>query len=134
MGKLMRVTRGGTFLVAVDIRPDSPTLGRWVSVTLSENDKRQFWAPASFARGFCVLSDLAEIEYLCTGTYNAQGESGIRWDDPDVAIAWPIRDPILSVKDRDAQLLKDWLSRPEARSFNLAEVGPRRHPHQAEDG
>jgi dTDP-4-dehydrorhamnose 3,5-epimerase len=117
MGKLMRVTQGRAFLVAVDIRHGSPTLGRWVGVTLDAADKRQLWAPAGFARGFCVLSDAAEIEYLCTGTYNGAAESGIRWNDPEIGIDWPIAAPTLSAKDRDAQSFRDWLARPEAARF-----------------
>ena len=76
MGKLMRVIRGEAFLVAVDIRPGSPTLGRYESVIASDRNRLQLWAPASFARGFCVLSDVAEVEYLTTGTYNSGAESG----------------------------------------------------------
>lgn len=78
MGKLMRVTHGAAFLVAVDLRKRSPTLGQWVAATVSADDMTQVWAPAGFARGFCVLSDFAEIQYLCTGTYNSEGEGGIR--------------------------------------------------------
>src|SRR5713101_4333794 len=77
MGKLMRVSRGTAFLVAVDIRTGSPTLGKWFGTTLSEQDRRLIWAPAGFARGFAVLSDFAEIEYLTTGIYNQAGESGV---------------------------------------------------------
>ena len=117
MGKLMRVVRGSAFLVAVDIRPGSATLGDWVGLVLSSDDRRQVWAPAGFARGFAVLSDTAEIEYLCTGTYNGAAESGIRWDDPEIGIRWPVDQPILSDKDRDAQLLSAWLDRPEADKF-----------------
>jgi len=97
MGKLMRVTEGAAFLVAVDIRPDSPTLGKWVGETVTAENKHQLWAPAGFARGFCVLSDFAQIQYLCTGEYNSTGESGIRWNDPALDIKWPVRDPVLSV-------------------------------------
>ena len=117
MGKLMRVTVGTAFLVAVDIRMASPTLGRWVGATVSADDRRQVWAPAGFARGFCVLSDVAEVEYLCTGTYNANAESGVRWDDPAIGIAWPVEKPIVSPKDSQAQLLRDWLARPESSNF-----------------
>ena len=117
MAKLMRVARGEAFLVAVDIRPGSPTLGRHVSITASDQDRRMLWAPASFARGVCALSELADIEYLTTGTYNAGAESGIRWDDPAIGIDWPTRDPILSRKDAEAQSLADWLARPEAQAF-----------------
>jgi dTDP-4-dehydrorhamnose 3,5-epimerase len=120
MGKLMRVTQGRAFLVAVDIRQGSPNLGHWAGVTLDAAEKRQVWAPAGFARGFCVLSDAAEIEYLCTGTYNGAAESGILWSDPEIGIDWPISDPVLSAKDRDAQTLSAWLKRPEAAHFTYA--------------
>jgi dTDP-4-dehydrorhamnose 3,5-epimerase len=117
MGKLMRVTRGTAFVVAVDIRPDSPTLGEWVGRELSESNKLQMWAPAWFARGFCALSDVAEVQYLCTATYNPAGESGVRWNDPRIGIDWPVSDPILSDKDARAHTLSQWLERPEARVF-----------------
>jgi dTDP-4-dehydrorhamnose 3,5-epimerase len=117
MGKLMRVSRGTAFLVAVDIRKGSPTLGKWVGVEASAENGRQVWASAGFARGFCVLSDMAEIQYKCTGIYNNKGESGIRWDDPDIGIQWPIRDVLLSDKDRNAQTLAQWLSQPESANF-----------------
>jgi dTDP-4-dehydrorhamnose 3,5-epimerase len=114
MGKLMRVAQGRAFLVAVDIRVGSPTLGRWVGVEMSSEEPRQLWAPASFARGFCVLSDHAEIEYLTTGTYNKATESGVRWNDPAIGIEWPVANPILSAKDESAQFLGEWLARPES--------------------
>jgi dTDP-4-dehydrorhamnose 3,5-epimerase len=117
MGKLMRVALGRAFLVAVDIRVGSPTLGRWVGVEMSSDEPRQLWAPASFARGFCVLSDHAEIEYLTTGTYNKATESGVRWNDPAIGIEWPVANPILSAKDESAQSLGEWLARPESASF-----------------
>src|SRR6202158_110327 len=103
MGKLMRVTQGSAFLVAVDIRKGSPTLGKWVGVEASVENRRQVWAPAGFARGFCVLSEFAEIQYKCTGLYSNKAESGIRWDDPEIGIDWPIRDVSTSEKDRKAQ-------------------------------
>ena len=117
MGKLMRVVVGTAFLVAVDIRVGSPTLGRWVGVEVSATEPRHLWAPASFARGFCVLSDVAEIEYLTTGTYNHATESGIAWNDPQIGIDWPTSSPILSAKDASAQSLAEWLARPEAVNF-----------------
>lgn len=117
MGKLMRVTQGKAFLVAVDIRVGSPTLGKWFGVELSSDSNRQLWAPASFARGFCALSDFVEIEYLTTGTYNASAESGIRWNDPEIGIRWPIEQPTLSARDQQAQTLAEWLRRPEAGQF-----------------
>ena len=117
MGKLMRVTQGTALLVAVDIRVGSPTLGKWVGVEITADEPRQLWAPASFARGFCVLSEYAEIEYLTTGTYNRLTESGIRWNDPAIGIEWPVANPILSAKDETAQTLAEWLARPEAANF-----------------
>jgi len=117
MGKLMRVIEGTAVLAAVDIRHGSPTLGRWVTETVSAENKRQLWAPAGFARGFCVLSDFAQIEYLCTAIYNPAGESGIRWNDPDVGVDWPVKEPLLSGKDATAQSLKEWLARPESKTF-----------------
>jgi dTDP-4-dehydrorhamnose 3,5-epimerase len=119
MGKLMRVVRGEAFLVAVDIRPDSATLGRYESIIATEKNHLQLWAPASFARGFCALSDVAEIEYLTTGTHNPAAESGVRWDDPRIGIDWPVREPILSRKDAEAQSLDEWLERPEAQAFRI---------------
>ena len=114
MAKLMRVTYGNAFLVAVDIRKDSLTLGKWFGLEVSAQNKKQVYAPAGFARGFCVLSDFAEVQYKCTGTYNPKGESGIRWDDPDISIDWPISNPTLSIKDAKAQSLAQWLRRPES--------------------
>ena len=117
MGKLMRVTRGAAFLVAVDIRKDSPTLGAWFGLEATAENRKQVWAPAGFARGFCVLSDYAEIQYKCTGAYNSQGESGIRWDDPEIGIEWPISNVLLSEKDRNAQSLAAWLASPLSEHF-----------------
>lgn len=125
MGKLMRVTAGRAYLVAVDVRKGSPTLGRWFGIELSESSPRQVWAPAGFARGFAVLSDHAEIEYLCTGTYNPEAESGIRWDDPEIGVEWPLGElgaaPTLSDKDRAARSLAEWLERPESDRFVYGE-------------
>lgn len=117
MGKLMRVTLGEAFLVAVDIRKGSPTLGKWVGVHASTVNRRQVWAPAGFARGFCALSDVVEIQYKCTGIYNNKAESAIRWNDPAIGIEWPIDDPIVSEKDQRAQTLSNWLSTRESDHF-----------------
>jgi dTDP-4-dehydrorhamnose 3,5-epimerase len=117
MGKLMRVTVGCAFLVAVDIRQGSPTLGQWCGIEASAENRREVWAPAGFARGFCVLSDVAEIQYKCTGLYNSKCESGILFNDPDIGIEWPVREPLLSDKDRNAQTLKEWLAKPESDNF-----------------
>ena len=122
-GKLMRVVTGRAFMVAVDIRPGSPTLGRHVSLEASADEPVLFWAPATFARGFAVLSDVAEIEYFCTAPYNPAAESGIRWDDPGVGIEWPVAEPLLSGKDAAAPSLSDWLARAEARAFSWGASG-----------
>jgi len=119
MGKLMRVSLGSAFLVAVDIRKGSPTLGKWAGVVASDENRRQVWAPAGFARGFCVLSDVAEIQYKCTGIYNNKAESGILWDDPQIGIEWPLTDVQLSDKDRNAQTLAQWLASPESANFSF---------------
>ncbi|HVS88020.1 MAG TPA: dTDP-4-dehydrorhamnose 3,5-epimerase [Candidatus Acidoferrum sp.] len=121
MGKLMRVIRGAAFLVAVDIRLGSPTLGRGVGTEASAENKKQVWAPAGFARGFCALTDDVEVQYKCTGAYNAKGESAIRWDDPDIGIQWPLREVIISEKDRTAQTLSQWLASANAPHFRYAE-------------
>jgi dTDP-4-dehydrorhamnose 3,5-epimerase len=120
MGKLMRVPSGSAFLVAVDIRKGSPTLGQWFGIEVSEENKKQVWAPAGFARGFCVLSDFADVQYKCTGTYNSKAESGIRWDDPAIGIKWPVSQAILSDKDRTARTLEEWLATPESDNFKYS--------------
>lgn len=117
MGKLMRVTSGRAFLVAVDIRKGSPTVGKWFGLIASSDNQKMLWAPASFARGFCVLSDYGEIQYLTTGIYNNKAESGILWNDPAIGIDWPVDDPILSAKDGKAQTLSQWLQREESNFF-----------------
>ena len=117
MGKLMRVTVGRAYLVAVDIRKGSPTLGKWFGMEVSAENKKQIWAPAGFARGFCVLSDFAEIQYMCSGIYNNKAESGILWNDSALGIKWPCSNPTLSGKDEKAQTLEEWLKRPESNYF-----------------
>ena len=98
-GKLVRTLQGEIFDVAVDIRPGSPTFGKWTGAKLSGDDFRQMFIPPGFAHGFCVLSETAEVVYKCTDFYDRSDEIGLRWDDPGVGIAWPIRDPLLSEKD-----------------------------------
>lgn len=115
MAKLMRVITGRVFAVAVDIRPGSPTLGHWVGSELSAENKRQVYAAPGFARGFCVLSDEAELHYLCSAIYNPATEVGVRWDDPAMGIDWPVDEPILSDKDARAQTLAEWLASDAAR-------------------
>ena len=119
MGKLMRVTYGSAYLVAVDIRKGSPTLGQWFGLEVSAQNKKQVWAPAGFARGFYTLSDYAELQYKCTGIYNNKGESGILWKDTDIRIQWPDVNPILSEKDENARTLSQWLERPESDHFSF---------------
>ncbi len=112
LGKLMRVASGRAFLVAVDIRKGSPTLGQWFGLEVSDSNRRQVWAPPGFARGIYVVSDTADIQYKCTALYNPSTESIIRWDDPQIGIQWPGSNPILSPKDRTAGTLADWLASP----------------------
>ncbi|MBN2303293.1 MAG: dTDP-4-dehydrorhamnose 3,5-epimerase [Anaerolineae bacterium] len=114
MAKLMRVTVGTVFLVAVDIRRGSPTVGQWFGLEVSAENKRQVWAPPGFARGFCVLSDVAELQYKCTAIWNKDCEDSIRWNDPDIGIKWPEDNPIMADKDREARSLADWLASEEA--------------------
>ncbi|MEX2365060.1 MAG: dTDP-4-dehydrorhamnose 3,5-epimerase [Pseudohongiellaceae bacterium] len=99
-GKLVRVVRGEVFDVAVDIRRQSPTYGQWAGVTLSEENKRQFWVPPGLAHGFVVLSDFADFEYKCTDYYFPEDEGCLIWNDPDIAIDWPVKNPLLSTKDQ----------------------------------
>jgi dTDP-4-dehydrorhamnose 3,5-epimerase len=120
MGKLMRVTAGAAFLVAVDIRKGSPTLGKWVGIEASAENRRCVWAPAGFARGFCALSEGTEIQYKCTGIYNNKAESAIRWNDPAIGIRWPLSDVIVSEKDRNAQTLSQWLASPDSKHFEFS--------------
>lgn len=109
-GKLVRVIKGEVFDVAVDLRKDSETYGKWIGVTLSEENKKQLFIPEGFAHGFLVLSDIAEFVYKCTDFYNPDDEGGIKWDDPEIGIEWPIDDGdnlILSEKDQKWKPLKD---------------------------
>lgn len=99
-GKLMRVIRGAVFDVAVDIRRGSPAFSRWVGVELSAENKRQLFIPAGFAHGFCVISEVAEVEYKCTDFYAPDDQHGVLWSDPTIGIRWPAREPILSESDR----------------------------------
>lgn len=109
-GKLVRVIKGEVFDVAVDLRKDSPTYGKWEGVILSDENKKQFYVPEGFAHGFLVLSDEAEFIYKCTDFYDSEDEGGILWNDPDIGIKWPVDDideVILSEKDRKWKTLKE---------------------------
>lgn len=98
-GKLVRVVQGEVFDVAVDIRPESPTFGKWVAEILSAENKKQLWIPPGFAHGFCTLSDRADFLYKTTDFYSSCDERCVIWNDSDIDIAWPTQSPILSAKD-----------------------------------
>ncbi|MEI2626167.1 dTDP-4-dehydrorhamnose 3,5-epimerase [Erwinia aphidicola] len=106
-GKLVRVVRGEVFDVAVDIRSDSPTFGKWAGFILNEENKKQFWVPPGLAHGFVVLSDIADFEYKCTDYYYPEFEASLAWNDPDIGIKWPCQEPILSLKDQSASSFRD---------------------------
>jgi len=107
-GKLVRVTEGEIFDVAVDVRRSSPNFGKWESARLSAHSKNMLWIPVGFAHGFWVLSDFAEVLYKTTDFYSPEYERAILWNDPDLAIPWPFNgDPILSTKDAKASRLRD---------------------------
>tara|TARA_Y100000589_G_C27000993_1_gene566731 strand:- start:178 stop:726 length:549 start_codon:yes stop_codon:yes gene_type:complete len=109
-GKLVRVTEGAVFDVAVDIRRESPTFGMWTGVELSSENKRMIWVPPGFGHGFLVLSEHADFQYKCSEFYSPEDDRGIRWDDEDIAIEWPMKPgtmPILSDKDNALPRLKD---------------------------
>lgn len=106
-GKLVHVTQGEVFDVAVDIRPESPAFGRWVGVTLSEQNHRQFYVPPGCAHAFVVLSETADFQYKCTDFYHPEDEGCLIWNDPDVGIEWPTENPQLSEKDARASTLRE---------------------------
>ncbi|MDQ9183495.1 dTDP-4-dehydrorhamnose 3,5-epimerase [Cronobacter sakazakii] len=106
-GKLVRCVVGEVFDVAVDIRKNSTTFGKWVGVNLSADNKRQLWIPEGFAHGFLVLSETAEFVYKTTNYYNPESDRGIIWNDEDISIEWPlVRDPILSHKDKNQKKIE----------------------------
>jgi dTDP-4-dehydrorhamnose 3,5-epimerase len=108
-GKLVRVVQGEVFDAAVDVRIGSPSFGHWVSVVLSAQNARQCYIPPGFAHGFCVKSSSAQLEYKCTDFYDPSGEIHLLWNDADIGIKWPVKDPILSPKDRAGVRLRDLL-------------------------
>lgn len=112
MVKLVRCTHGALLDVAVDLRVGSPTFGRSVAVELSAENKRQLWIPVGFGHGFVALSAFAEIQYKCSAYYTPSAEGAIAWNDPDLAINWPLAAPILSRRDQAALSLRDYLAQP----------------------
>ena len=106
-GKLVGVLEGEVYDVAVDIRRGSPTFGRWAAAMLTADNKRQFWIPEGFAHGFCVVSEFATFVYQCTALYDRTCDAGIRWNDAQLAIDWPVAEPLLSDKDQAAPFLSE---------------------------
>ena len=106
-GKLVRCARGRVFDVVVDLRRGSPTFGEWEGFELDDEHGLQLWIPVGFGHGFCVLSDVADFVYKCTNYYDPATEAGIRYDDPDVGIAWPELELLCSERDRQAPLLSE---------------------------
>lgn len=109
-GKLVSVSRGAVYDVAVDIDPQSATCGQFVGVELNDENHRQLWVPPGYAHGFCVISEVADFQYKCTDYYQPEDESGLLWNDPDVGIPWPVAEPQLSSKDQLNPRLRDLLS------------------------
>ena len=106
-GKLISVSRGSVFDVIVDINPQSATFGEYVALELNDENHLQMWIPAGYAHGFCVLSDVADLHYKCTDFYDPEDEGGLIWNDPDVNIAWPLDNPLLSEKDQKLPRLRE---------------------------
>lgn len=109
-GKLVRVINGAVLDVAVDIRKNSPTYGKHYKIELTESNKTMYWVPPGFAHGFLTLEDNTIFSYKCTNLYNKESEGSILWNDPDLNIDWGIKNPILSDKDKESQLFKDFES------------------------
>ena len=109
-GKLVRVVRGCVWDVAVDVNPHSNTFRQWVGVEISETNHLQFYIPPGFAHGFCVLSDRADFEYKCTEFYHPEDEIGLLWNDPELNIQWPVKDPIVSARDAANKSLRSVLA------------------------
>ena len=105
--KLLRCPRGRIFDVAVDLRSDSPTYGKWEGYVLDDEKHHQLYVPVGFAHGFCVLSEVADVTYLVSSLYDPETEAGIRWDDPEVGVEWPIAKPLLSARDQEAPTLAE---------------------------
>ena len=106
-GKLVRVSRGAIFDVAVDIRKGSPWFGKWVGVTLTDENKLMLWIPPGFAHGFATLEDDTDVLYAATDEYSPEHDRGIIWNDPEISVKWPIKDPVISDKDARLPSLKE---------------------------
>jgi dTDP-4-dehydrorhamnose 3,5-epimerase len=118
MAKIMRVTRGRAFLVAVDLRRSSPTLGQWFGIDASAENKIQLYAPGSFARGFQTLTEDVEVQYKCSAIYNPEAQGEIAWNDADIHIDWPLKEvPFISANARQSPSFADWLTRAESATF-----------------
>lgn len=116
-GKLVRVVEGVIWDVAVDIRPESPTFRQWFPVELSSSNFKQIYIPPGYAHGFCVLSETAQVEYKCTAVYDPSDERGIAYDDAELAIAWPIAEPLLSRRDSNNPTLAAFLESARAEAL-----------------
>ncbi len=112
MAKLVRCTVGRILDVAIDLRASSPTFGKWFSIELSAENKRLVYIPVGFAHGYATLSDYCEVQYKQTGYYRPDAESGISWNDPDIAIAWPYESPVVSKKDQHQPSFREYRKRP----------------------
>jgi|SRR5918993_1590093 dTDP-4-dehydrorhamnose 3,5-epimerase len=112
LGKLVRCTVGSIFDVAVDLRSGSPTFGQWAGAELSADNKLQIYIPPGFAHGFQATSEIVEVQYKQTGYYTPSAEGTIAWNDPDVGVAWPLTEPILSGRDQQGTSFEDYAQRP----------------------
>ena len=110
LGKLVSCTQGLVYDVVVDIDPESDSFGSYIGVELSEHNRRQLWVPPGYAHGFCVLSDTADFHYKCTSFYDPDDEGALIWNDPEIAVDWPIENPVLSIKDQRSGRLTDILT------------------------
>ncbi|HVH05003.1 MAG TPA: dTDP-4-dehydrorhamnose 3,5-epimerase [Myxococcota bacterium] len=109
--KLVRVVTGTIFDVAVDIRPASPTFGKWAGAKLTAENAEQLWVPPGFGHGFCVLSEEADVEYKCSALYDPKDEIAIQWNDPAIGVRWPVAEPVLSARDQAARPLAECKAR-----------------------
>jgi dTDP-4-dehydrorhamnose 3,5-epimerase len=125
MSKLVRCTAGSILDVAVDLRAGSPSFGRWVAEELSAENMHQLFVPVGFGHAFLTLSESAEVEYKCGGYYTPAAEGGIRWNDPEIGIRWPIASPTLSEKDKRAPTLEEYRRKPSFRYEPPPQPSPR---------